>query len=392
MSNQCCSNQCQQVWNIIIQLSMWFIIIWCGVIGSIRGRVHWLEITSLIIIYIIYEIYFFSYKSCSYFRHQFMKTNLHDYMKELFYKPITVTFHAECYHYETRISRSGSRTYSRRVKVVTFRDIEQFHYYTWRDVSGIFRLETIEANKKQKPYIKLDLSLLMEFADDNTHYDYDRQKKAHFNRNKLRDTHIHQWETKELKGMNTYNLVRIANHDARFIGLNWYILFTIIPVVLLYDWYFNYNCISQKFDIKKVVSTRYDLYSAENNQKYIDSIPRIIMNDEEIQYNEAPNPMHGSPILPSAEEIMDAQLYVRKKSTLNFADPMLQENFGAPGIELERIDIPHNTNLDNENNILNNQNFRQEMYVESKDNVNRDIPNYEEVNNEIKKDVEQKNE
>jgi hypothetical protein len=399
MSDKCDDyyhNPYRILFNIFIQLATWFIIIWCAVMGSYRGNLHWAEITSLVLVYLGYVIYFFCYRSFSYLRHNFnKKTILEDDMKNLFYTPPQLEFHVECYHYETRTSysRSGG-TRTRRVKVVTHKESEIFKYYTWRDVSGAFTLKISEANKNHKPFIQLDLILDIDFAEDISRCDYDKQKKSQYDRNRNLDTYISQWEVKKLNGFESYNLVRISDNGGYLIGFYWYIFFTIIFFVLIYDWYFNYMCIRQDFSIKKIVSTRYDLNSPENNDKYATTLPKIIKKDSEILYDVAPLPLHNSPTIPNEFELKQAYTFVRGLSgkvsgendnndnIIRYDDYVINNN---NQIEMKRVNmndfcpiIEPNIEVlrpsDKNHAILSVQDNQQ-----IPENLNRDYPAYDEI-------------
>jgi len=61
---------------------------------------------------------------------------------------------------------------------------EVFRYISWRDISGRFILDTKEAMMDQKKaFVKLDLSLGMEYASDGTADDYAEQKKRFIEKN-----------------------------------------------------------------------------------------------------------------------------------------------------------------------------------------------------------------
>lgn len=307
------NNKCRIVWNIFLQLATWFIIIWCAVLGSYRGNLHWAEITSLIIVYLVYVVYFFTYRSFFYLLHNFnKKKNLDEHMKNLFYEPPEIELEIECYHYEKRTTRTSRGRYeTHTVRVVTYSTSEKFLFYTWRDISGVLTLKTDDAKKNHRPFIRLNLNLFIDFADEITISDYNKQKELQISSNRNRDTYISQYEKRKLRGFDKYNLVRVSDEGGFLISKYWYIIFTIIPIVLLYDWYFFSVCIQQEYEIKKIISTRYDLNSGENNEKYAQNIPSIIKKDSHIIYDVAPMPIHKNPTLPNEEELIQAKVFVR---------------------------------------------------------------------------------
>jgi hypothetical protein len=381
------NNKCRIVWNIFLQLATWFIIIWCAVLGSYRGNLHWAEITSLVIVYLVYVLYFFTYRSFFYLLHNYDKKNiLDDHMKNLFYEPPEIEFYIQCYHYEKRTTHTKNGTKTRTVKVVTYSETEKFIFYTWRDISGVFTLKTSDAKKNHKPFIQLNLNLNIDFADEISISDFYKQKELQVSNNRHRDTHISQSEKRILKGFDNYNLVRVSDEGGFFISKYWYIIFTIVPIVLLYDWYFISVCIQQEFEIKKILSTRYDLNSGENNVKYEQNVPRIIKKDSHIIYDVPPLPILKNPTLPNEEELIQAKVFVG-----NFAKkPSEYENNNINSIKNDiQIDKGKIDNL----NQFNKQNLEEPMksyesaeaiihfeYNKEKYNkINNNYPGYDDI-------------
>jgi hypothetical protein len=104
-------------------------------------------------------------------------------MKVLYNTPPTLTFHFECYHWETsyftvRDKYGVSTTKSEEIRVITHQESEVFQYYSWRDISGTFLLDTDRFLNKEfkKAYIKLHLDLVVGMNDDETRRYYNLKR------------------------------------------------------------------------------------------------------------------------------------------------------------------------------------------------------------------------
>lgn len=411
----CCNRDCcQQGWNWSVQICLWGFIIYIGISGGMK---HYLDIWEIVVISILYAVYlinFFCYKSCCFLSNRHEKSTIYTYMQKMFYTPAHINFHVECYHYETRHftttdSKGNVRQYTRTEKVVSHRESERFMYYSWRDTSGTLMIDSQNAKNDNKAYVKLELALRVEFADDITRLDYNVQKKNQYMRNRFRDRHISQWETTTLQDFNQFNLVNISDDEPVCISVWWYVLFTIIPVVMLYDLYFNYWCVAKDYTLKKTVSSRYNLMAPEHDNRFISSIPRILFNDDEKLYNEAPQPLHDTPQLPNENELMHAAEFVRQQTInpnyqledfnktyndaikyegyQNYSDNVHpsalneENNKNRNNIEPERINVTQRNesgNLNGENVNQNNQNMG---YPSSPAGVQIELEHLNEKNN-----------
>ena len=70
-------------------------------------------------------------------------------------------------------------------------------------------------------------------------------------------------ETRKIPGLEAYNFVLIRDEEPCGVNMFLFIIFTIIPITELYKCYINSYCIDQKFSIRKLISTRYDLNKIE---------------------------------------------------------------------------------------------------------------------------------
>jgi hypothetical protein len=231
-------------------------------------------------------------------------------MQQLFYTPVRHTFHAECYHYETRYyttrdDKGNTVTRSETHRVVTHIDSEEFRYYSWRDTSGLFLLDTQKFLNKEfkKAYIKLNLNLIMDMNDLETKSDYEFQKTFFYNKNRWRDVHMDFRETTRLDGMNQYNMIRVSDYITSCISARVFALFTFLPLIEFYKTYVDMFCETQEYTIKKLVSTRYNLNLPVFTQTFEHSIPKLVIYGNEQLYNHETTLMSGTPFLPTEDDI-----------------------------------------------------------------------------------------
>ena len=98
-----------------------------------------------------------------------------------------------------------------------------------------------------------------------------------------------------------------------------FILFVFLTFGEFYKSYINSLCVNQKFIIRKIVSTRYDLNHPICNEKYFKFNPQIDLifntyNFEPQDFNYLNNYHH--PKLPTKEEIEAAQKYENKPGVI----------------------------------------------------------------------------
>lgn len=222
-------------------------------------------------------------------RHQ--ELSIYEKMKQIFSSIPTITFHCECFHTEviiekTKDKKGSTESETRRTeKVTTFRDNRQFMYYSVKDISGLFKLDIPSAYVNQKPYIKLYLEKEINFAEPISFSDYKYQKEQFWSEHRMRDQQIEITETRDIPNFSNYNLVKTGVTEPKYIGVFWYILFTIIPVTQFYRNYFDSLCFEQKFTIRKLLSTRYNLNEAEFASKYSAFNPSLSLNEQKYYYD-----------------------------------------------------------------------------------------------------------
>jgi hypothetical protein len=272
-----------------------------------HNHLHIIIIIIPIIIYIFYT--FNSLRSPIFlFLYNKHKVNtIHDYMNLLYTTPPQLLFEIRCFHYGSdKFFKVGNKNIYKGKKKITFSDREPFYYYSWRDISGEFLLQTNDFITKysQKAYIKLNLDLDVIYAEDGTCADYNIQKNAFYGRNKGRDQNMDMKETIDLQGFKPYNMVRVSDKNTPFINKYVYMLFTFVfPIVELFKLYINHFCEEQTYTIRKVISTRNDLNTPYYIQKYETQIPKINVYGEEVLYKQVTSLVHDSPYIPSQDDL-----------------------------------------------------------------------------------------
>ena len=246
-----------------------------------------------ILAYLLYLIIEFISPTSSYLCNKSSHDGMYEKMKEYFHTPPEIRWHLECFHYEnhehTKVSAGtgvGVEHYTSKEKVVTHSEDLNMSYYSARDISGMFVLNCDEALLKRKCYIKLELIAKIDFADPATVRDYQYQKLNFYNLYRYSDEHCSIKEERVIPDMEQYNLVKLVNDEPKSINFGLFFLFTILTFVEFYKIYINSLCVYQKFDIKKIISTRYDLNLDQYVEKYEAFIPRV--NLINVQYNYQP--------------------------------------------------------------------------------------------------------
>lgn len=129
---------CGNVWNWIIMILTWLGALFL-VLAHIFNLAFGARIASIVCFSLCYLIYFincFCSHTFSYLNNQTESSDIYETMQKLFYTPAYLVMHVECYHYETRTTRTKHGTRTRRVKVVTHVASERVYFKSWRDISG----------------------------------------------------------------------------------------------------------------------------------------------------------------------------------------------------------------------------------------------------------------
>ena len=265
-----------------------------------------------VIIYVAYIIIEFCSTTCSYLTNKSTNEAIYDRMQRLFSTHPEIIFHCECYHYRYRPTREGRSTKER---VTTYREDYSLPYYSSRDVSGLFILNCDKELVKNKSFIQLELENEINFADSISYMDYEAVRSDFYMRNRPRDYYMDYSEKRIIPNFTFYNLVRIGNQDVGLINVGFFILATLLTCAEIYKCYIDKKCVPQKFKVRKIISTRYDLNGPEKYQQYQYFQPALDLQQQQYlyepqEYNYLNNDYN--PDLPTEEELERAGQFENK--------------------------------------------------------------------------------
>ncbi len=302
-----CPSKCRRFFTWLFQLMLWSSIALLICSYTVRGfkysTVGWITFGVSYFFYWIFEL---CSSTFSYLNNQKHAQGIHQYMRQIFQTPMVITFHVECYHYETRsYYDSSSRSYkTRTTKVTTFTGSENFIYYSWRDVSGIFLLDSSEAIKnKNISFIKLQLDSSYQFFDSYTQNDLNIQRNNYFISNRWRDSHMSTSTTSSIPGMDDHTLVKISDYQPPLFGAIWYVLFTLLTFAQFYKYYIDSFCSNQHFVVKKELSTRININDPVYDSRYLVDCPVIILRGSTETFNIQPQLLHNTPQVPNEADL-----------------------------------------------------------------------------------------
>ena len=274
------------VWGLIGYLNVY---VYFFNYGNIKEKEMWPFFFALGYVYFFYLVFEFLTFISNYKYYKRTKEGIKQKMQKIFVTRPEIIFHAEFYHYEKRtvyeLDDDGVRQpRTENVKVVTHTESEHFHYCSVRDVSGLLNLKCDKAQIKRKCYIKLQLKEEINFADAITIADYERQKTSFQDRMRGYDDHMDYSETKRLPGITHHNLIKFGEYDPCTVSCFWYFIFTIFTLGQFYKWHVSSFCVFQSYKIRKIISSRYNLNSAEMDKKYRLFNPQINLVTLKIDY------------------------------------------------------------------------------------------------------------
>ena len=327
-------------------------------------------------IYLLYLIVEFLSPTARYLIHKRSSEGIKAKLGELFKARPSIKFYAECYHYEIERyyekNEDGEEVEkTRKKKVITHRETEYFDYYSVRDISGLLILNCDKAQIKRKCYIKLELKEEMNFADSISVSDYECQKDEFKARNRRRDDHMDFSETWTLPGMTHHNLIKIGDYEPCTVSCFWYIVFTFFTLAQIYKWHVASFCIYQNYKIRKIMSTRYDLHSAEYDAQYSKFNPQINLITLKIDYEPSYYTyLNSSKQIkkPTAKELEKAKQYeskvpkyqiytaddgdIQRTGTVKENPDFAYDSYQAPKIEV-KVPPMNNQNQYNQLNDIN---------------------------------------
>jgi len=272
--------------------------------------------------------------------------SINNVMDILFHQKPVIKIICSCYHFETKIT-PGSIEVS---KIETFNETKELDIFSYIDISGIFRLK--ETNKS---LIELELEKEIEFNDAITIYDIQKIKNKLYSKNKNKDYCIHIYLDKDIPSMKYFYLIKLSKDKNYCLLQKWiYILCVFLMIDLFYRIYLDIISSKQKFKIRKIVSSRYNVF--ENN-KYSQFTPGYSIQDS--QFVENRDNIGGvldkkDLLLPTEEELKNAQIFNKLIPEYN-----LNENGDIVNININLFDTRYN--IKEERNIFQKNELKQNI-------------------------------
>lgn len=159
--------------------------------------------TLIIIFAIIYILYFcFEYGLTvgNFLRNKTNEMGIKNIIQGLIHTPPTIEFYCHCYHYSgsrrhsppKRGEKKSSRRFhsSKNSKITTYTETAYLPYYSDRDVTGLFQLNSEGKDMTEKVYIKLELTPEINFADKISYWVYENFRANFYARNRPRDRYM----------------------------------------------------------------------------------------------------------------------------------------------------------------------------------------------------------
>lgn len=287
---------------------------------------------------------------------------MYDIMHQYFCAAPKIRMKTESYHKV----RSGRKNKSTR-RVVTHSEEIEFHYYSFKDVSGLFLLDIPQ--NKNIIYIQLQVINEINFADPISYSDYKSQKDDLYERNKNKDVNIDYFELRTYDGYSRYNLIKLKGQDSCFFKRGIYFLFILLTLGIIYYAIFNSYCLPQNFRVRKLVSTRYNLMDEEHSTKYELLRPTLSIKSEIFKYDEKETGIvyeSNKMAPPSIEEIENAKQYQNY-----IPDYQVSSVGGAIGIVVNKNSppsaLPPKSNEISDNKVIELKN------QQNKDGIGNDI-------------------
>lgn len=307
----------------IVQILTWISLIIAIITNSMNDIDNDSKLTCLVIFVIIYLVYLlteFCSETASYLCHKNTEGGIYQKMGKLYKTYPVIEFYCECYHYENRkvhttyTDKNGKKrhqTRTERVRKTTYTERYYMPYYSERDVSGLFYLDCDRALVQKKIYIQLDIYDEINFADPISYMDYEFEKDRFWRRNRFRDIYFDFKESRYIPGLTRNNLIKLVNSEPWYVNFFCFFIITLLTFAEIYTIIFNSLCVKQRYTIRKLVSTRYDL----NQPIYSQFTPRIDLINMQLNYggdyyNYINNDYDLK--LPTEEELKMAEQYKNK--------------------------------------------------------------------------------
>ena len=271
----------------------------------------------LIIMYILYLIIELTSHTGRFLLNKSSTNFIYNKLKEIFSSAPTFKLSCECYHYEKGIEeRKDNNGHIIKVEVTnritTYRCSEFFAYYSFRDISGLFKIDLNSDVLRNKNYIKLDIDTKIGFADTISCSDYEAFKAHFLDANRYKDEKMDFKEEINIPNLSRTNLIKIKDEEPFYANILIFLICVIFTMGVPFEIMFDNISIDGKFQIHKIISTRYNLNDMSYNNMYGNLIPSIKLGNNE--FNFTPNDYgyideNVEVNLPTLEEIENAKKY-----------------------------------------------------------------------------------
>jgi hypothetical protein len=294
----------------------------------------------LIITYILYIIIELCSHTSFFLLNKKSTNSIYNKLKELFSSPPVLQLSVSCYHYEKRLEQKKNKEGQNvevevQERVETYKERREFPFYSFRDISGLFKVDLDNEIYRNKTYIKLTLDTVISFADSISYYDYQIFKNNFIDGNKLRDENIDFHENFYISNLSRNNLIRIKDEEPFYVNYFFFFLCTIFTMALPYEIMLDNISIEGKYQIKKIISTRYNLNTYEYDGMYGYSIPSIKLGSDTYNFTSDDYgyfDQNAEINLPTLDEIENAKQY--------------EEQIKKPIFDDHSLDETNNNNLD----------------------------------------------
>ena len=305
-------NNTKKILSISFQIFLWFFIIF-----SIFNNGTF---PIFVVIYFLYLIIEFTSNTSFFLLNKKTTNSIYNKLKEIFSTAPVVKISCECFHIEKQLVErkdQNGKIISEYIdrKNVTYNGSDYFPYYSFRDTSGLFKIDLNSEIFKNKSYIKLNLDKIISFADAISVSDYQNFKNNFIYQNSHRDEKMDFHEEFTIPNLSKTNLIKIRDYEPFYVNFLFFFLSVILTMGVPYEILLDQISIEGKYQIKKLISTRYNLNSVEYDNIYGMSIPAIKLGINEFnfipeEYGHIDQNMEIN--LPTLEEIENAKIYQNK--------------------------------------------------------------------------------
>lgn len=282
--------------------------------------------------------------------------NLSQYLGEFFKSQINHSVQCENYHYEYVTEKKRIKGKTKKItttKRMGSSDAKGIPIYSCRDISGVFNLNCPQDKVGKIKLVRLELDSKLYYADAVSYMDYKNIKDTLIANNKNLDKNFHFNESSSIPFLGLYHMSKIGDEKLSSVSCCLFFLFTLISCGEIYKCYVNSMCVYQKFVIKKLISTRYDLSQPEYEEKYKAFNPQVntiekVYNYQKNEYNYK-NPF-TEPKLPTPEELEKAKEFEKETFEYKYMNSTNNKTSGDADVNDNKIN-PEVDLIDTENKV-----------------------------------------